>query len=322
LSLDRLLPPSPTSFRDGFSVLLKSVRLKRLYINSRALTEGVQDALNRVAAAAERVRRRGRSSSSSSGSSSRGEADHGDVESNASDYDARDATRAAAAAAMGETVRAWPRFVRTRPRRRVPAKDLIALEVFSIYGWGQEEIPEVTAFVRYLARSAPHLREVGLVTTTASTALALRHAISTSLTGLDLRCVDDLDDVGLATLLRSRTGRRLRSLTVPHMGMFGEEWQYGVLNGTHQRAQSQAQIRAILGSSGSDGDGNTPPPLQSPAAAAANAEGPWRLGAEPRLRHLRRVDLSVLSEERRSVAERLFNGQRVAFTPYAIVPPL
>jgi hypothetical protein len=105
--------------------------------------------------------------------------------------------------------------------------------------------------------------------------------------------------------------------------MFAEEWQYGVLNTGHQKAQSRAQIRAILGSSGSDGDdGNTPPPLQSPAVAAANAEGPWRLGAEPTLRHLRRVDLSVLSEEKRSVAERLFNGQRVVFTPYAIVPPL
>jgi hypothetical protein len=39
----------------------------------------------------------------------------------------------------------------------------------------------------YLARGAPHLREVGLVSATARAALALRHAMSTSLTGLDLR---------------------------------------------------------------------------------------------------------------------------------------
>jgi hypothetical protein len=219
---------------------------------------------------------------------------------------------------MGETVDFRPRFIRKQPRRPVPARNLISLEVFSIYGWGVDDMAEITTFVRYLARSAPHLREVSLASVSAGAALALRHAISTSLIGLDLRDMVNLDDVGFATLLRSRTGRRLRSLTVPHMRMFEEEWQYGVLD--RHRAQA---VRAILDSSGSDDDGDTPPPpIRSSVATAVNAEGPWPLGPEPRLRRLRRVDVSILNEEQRSAAKRLFNGRRLVFTPYAIVPPL
>jgi hypothetical protein len=316
LSSYMILPPSSNSWRDGLSVLLKSVRIKRLYINSRALTDTVQDALNSIAA--RHVRRRSRSSSSRSSSSGRDATDQDDDESAQSDNHACNATRAAAAAArIGETApRAWPRFVRTRPRHRVPEKDLISLEVFSIYGWGLEEFAEITPFVRYLARSAPHLREVGLANATAGAALALRHAVSTSLTGLDIRYMDDLDDAGFATLLRSRAGRRLRSLTVPHPRIFAEEWQYAVLNVSDGDGDG-AENDLCRGSSSRHG--STPPLLNSPAAEA-NADGPWRLGPEPRLRRLRRVDVSRVEEL--PVAERVFNGRRVMFTPYFVVPPL
>jgi hypothetical protein len=326
LPLQRLMPPSPESWCTGLCVLLKRVRIKRLYINSRGLTYDIQAVLNSVATWEVQARRRRRSTAGSGSDEdiSSFARPYQDDESDQSDNAARLATVDIAAAATGSTVDFRPPFVRNRPRRSVAAaKDLIALEVFSIYGWGvdDDETAEVTPFMRYLARSAPHLREVGLVNATMRAALALRHAVSTSLTGLDLRRIDGLDDFGLATLLRSRAGRRLRSLTVKHDMMFDIAWPYAVLNRPH-RGQSS-------GSGSDDGDvgrfgcdsGNTPPQELSPAAAVATT-GSLRLDPEPRLRRLRRVDVGVLFKENRAVAHNVFNGPRVVFTPYAVVPLL
>jgi hypothetical protein len=95
---------------------------------------------------------------------------------------------------------------------------LIPLEVFNVFGGRRWDLDgrDVEPFMRYLARCAPRLREVGLYRVWESAVLPLRRTISTVLTGLDLRHVAGLNDLTLATLLRSRTGRRLRSLSVVH----------------------------------------------------------------------------------------------------------
>jgi hypothetical protein len=180
--------------------------------------------------------------------------------------------------------------------------------------------------MRYLARSAPHLREVGLAYASGGATLALRHAISTSLTGLDLRNAE-IDDDEFATLLCSRTGRRLRSLAVPHFLMFATEAPYAALN--RPRGTSSVMTSNASGSdsdnapnNGGDDGSNTPLVLRSrTTVATSNAGGRWRLGPETRLRRLRRVDARFF-DGKWAAAERLFNGPRVAFTPYAIVPPL
>jgi hypothetical protein len=305
--LTRLMPPS---WGEGFATLLQRVGIKRLYVNGAGLPDNAWRALNDVAYSAVRVRRRRRRGSSSSSS----DLEVRDHESDYSDDDARNATSNAAAAATGWTVGVRPRFTRRRPRHCVETKDLIPLEVFSVYGWRTDELMDIKPFMRYLARSAPHLREVGLVNVNTRAVLALRHAISTSLTGLDLRYIDDMGDLALMTLLRSRAGRRLRSLRLAHDSMFEEEWTYAALS-----RHPGTEVTMPDGScSNSDSDtGNTT--QHSPATETA---GPWRLGPEPRLRRLRRVHVRTVYTKHKKLAHAVFNGPRVVFAPYAVVPPL
>jgi hypothetical protein len=322
----------------GFSTLLK--RIKRLYINGGCLPVMMEGALNDVASSASRVRRRRRSSSSRNDSHSDRETE--DEESDRSDAAARNATFHAARARAGATTtrnRPPPPFIRKRPRHHVAAKDMIPLEVFSLYGWRLDDMTEMTPFMRYLARSAPHLREVGLVNASASAVVALRHAVSTSLTGLDLRYIEDLDDLDLATLLRSHAGRRLRFLRVERdTRLFEHHWPYAVL-ARHKGGPTAMSFVPMSGLSESDSDatsgrgyGNTgdydngsTAPLES-AAAAANAGAvdvaSWRLGPEPRLRRLRRVHVRMTWQKNIDLAHTVFNGPRVVFAPYAVVPPL
>jgi hypothetical protein len=187
---------------------------------------------------------------------------------------------------------------------------------------------EMKPFMRYLARSAPYLREVGLVNGSSRAVLALRHAISTSLTGLDLRYIDDMGDLSLVTLLRSRAGRRLRSLRLQHYDtLFHLQWPYAVLN---RRRGDTARARLMMSDesdrdscSGSDGDatndisgGNDT--IESNAAAAPQ----WQLGPERRLRRLRTVHIRGRRRDATETVHAVFNGKRIVFTPFAVVPPL
>jgi hypothetical protein len=316
LSLERLASPTASSWCAGFSALLKCVRIRRLYLDNYGVTRDIHEALNTLAAYKVRARR----DRSGSGSDSRRDTDRDD-ESDRSADGACNATFDAVLrnhAADPDWV-ARPRFVRTRSRRRAAEKDLIPLEVFSIYGWRDEgKKSQVTPFMRYLARSAPHLREVALVNANARGVLALRHAISTSLTGLDLR-YGGLGDIELATLLRSRTGRRLRSLMVAGEHIFHDVSHYAVL----MRPGANAPYIASLLSDGSDGDANNNPVHGSSGAplppSPAEYSHRWVDDPEPRLPRLRRLD--VRCREGTDV-EAIFNGPRLVWTSYAVVPPL
>jgi hypothetical protein len=300
------------------------VRTKRLYINGCGITEGMAVALNNVPASAVRARRRGRNggSSSDSGRDLTSESDQ-------SDAAAYDVTRDTAAAVTGSTVGFRPRFVRKRPRRFAGAKDLIPLEVFSIYGWRPQRRIAVTQFMRYLARNAPHLREVGLVRATGKAVLALRHAASTSLTGLDLRYIESFHDVGLATLLSSRVGRRLRSLRVNADDLFRRQWPYAALNRREAKAAARASMMLMLSdestsdtdaahSTSEEGDNNE----RDADVTEATTEGQRWLGSERRLRRLRHLHIQTRRAHHEEAAHAVFNGKRVVFTPYAVVPPL
>jgi hypothetical protein len=73
-----------------------------------------------------------------------------------------------------------------------------------------------------------------------------------------------------------------------------------------------------------DYDNGSTRPLQSAAAANAGVVdvASWRLGPEPRLRRLRRVHVRMTWQKNIDLAHTVFNGPRVVFAPYAVVPPL
>jgi hypothetical protein len=127
--------------------------------------------------------------------------------------------------------------------------------VFNLYGGRNWDIDsrDVEPFMRYLARCAPHLREVGLFCADESAVLPLRRTISTKLTSLDLRHIEGLDDLTFATFLRSRNGRRLRSLSVAHKGFDGilrDEWPYDALG---RRTASASDTDRADGAAADDG---------------------------------------------------------------------
>jgi hypothetical protein len=200
----------------------------------------MEDGLNMLAVRALHARRRGRSSGSDSescGSTRYSDRDFDHTGDDDSDHAAVIATRKVARAIRAhEPVPPRPasgsRFLPTGTARGLAG--LIPLEVFNIYGGRRCDIDsrDVEPFMRYLAGCAPHLREVGLFRADGYAVLTLRRTISTTLTGLDLRHVAGLDDLIFATFLRSRNGRRLRSLSVVAKG-YGEtlrdEWPYDTL---------------------------------------------------------------------------------------------
>jgi hypothetical protein len=320
LSSERLTIPSGSSWCAGFSALLQRVRIRRLYLDDYGLTEDIQEALNNVAACNVHTRR-GRSGSGSSSSSSNRDT-HQDDESGRSDGGACNATGEVEYESNRDPDpdRApQPGFVRTPPRRRAAEKDLIPLEVFSVYGWRDDERQTVlTPFMRYLARSAPHLREVGLVNTCFRGALALRHAVSTSLTGLALRHMTGVSDTELATLLCSRMGRRLRSLMVEHDDIFDEECcpVYAAL--MRPAAASAPHDASSSLSDGSDGDASNSG--SGNRGSDIDLYDEWWLDEEPRLPRLRRLVVRTEQVDGWTRVAAFFNGPRVMLAPYAVVP--
>jgi hypothetical protein len=247
-----LQPPDGYDWHRGFSRLLKRRGLRQLHVRQEGMPREMERGLNMFAVRALHARRRGRSSGSDSescGSTGYWDYEFGRggplVDTDADDDDAALAATRRRAVAVVRAARALapgpeppPRAV-SRSRRRPGGAarglfGLILLEVFNLYGGRRRSAVsrDVEPFVRYLAHCAPHLREVGLFCTADSAVLALRRAISTKLSGIDLRYVSGLDDVTLATLLRSRTGRRLQSLSVVHTGysaVLQDPWVYGAL---------------------------------------------------------------------------------------------
>jgi hypothetical protein len=253
-----LHPPDKYDWHRGFSRLLKRRGLRQLYIRQEGMLREMEDGLNMLAVRALHARRRGRSSGSDSescGSTRYSDYvfDHGETGDDESDYAAVLATRKVARAIRAHEP-VPPRMPRPASGSRLLSTDttrrlagLIPLEVFNLYGGRRcaTDSRDVEPFMRYLAGCAPHLREVGLFCTGDSAVLALRRTISTKLTSLDLRHVAGLDDLTFATFLRSRTGRRLRSLSVVGKGyceMLRDEWPYDALG--HRTSSASDTDRA------------------------------------------------------------------------------
>jgi hypothetical protein len=98
--------------------------------------------------------------------------------------------------------------------------------------------------------------------------------------------------------------------------MFSDDRPYAVLNGPDDSGGSDCDgTKNDVGDS-SNVHGKTP------QRAATPNVGSWRLGPDLRLRRLRRVDVRDLPKKNRDVAHGVFNGPRVVFAPYAVVPPL
>jgi hypothetical protein len=143
---------------------------------------------------------------------------------------------------------------------------LISLEVFRLFGGRRRHLDllDVEPFVTYLARCAPHLREVGLFCVETSAVLPLRRTLSTEFTSLDLRHIWGLDDLTLATLLRSRTGRQLHSLKIVYNSfpsLFEQEWVYAALR--HGGASDRDDVGGAADDAGS-GDNGAHGPRQRP----------------------------------------------------------
>jgi hypothetical protein len=142
---------------------------------------------------------------------------------------------------------------------------LIPLEVFRLFGGRRRHMDtlDLQPFVSYLARCAPHLREVGLFGVEASAVLPLRRTISLVFNSLDLRHIWGLDDSTLATLLRYPTGRQLHSLKIVHKNcasLFDNQWYYNALGyGGAREDDVDDEDYFFSDETDSDGDGNNPP---------------------------------------------------------------
>jgi hypothetical protein len=199
---------------------------------------------------------------------------------------------------------------------------LIPLEVFNVYGGRRWNITscDVEPFMRYLARCAPRLREVGLFCAKVSAVLPFRCAISTELTGFDLRNVEGLDDLSLATLLRSRTGRRLRSLSVVHArsAMLQDPWPYDALG---YRTPSTSDADRVDSTTGSATPGDNAPPDNN-GAAASDAHESKRGASGLRLRRAH-IDISEAAEHppRPDLTDLWMLSPRAVLGPYCVPHP-